>query len=707
MKRYQTIIAVFTAAAFMAAPVFAQESQENLATDMTAEQKQQSNIVIQGNTTVTKSSDIYNINPYNPATIKGVGEGGKILLLDKEGTIEIALSHPLYSLSEAYTDKIICKDGLWGVERNVGVKIFDGSEDWQRVAEGKFFNTNTAIFQCTAPEKVLVRNGLCTHFDVHTVQSQQSNIYDGISFSENREKIYMRTMNVKNMSSIEALSAYLKAQYDAGTPVTFLYALEEAQFEPFDASLQQTLNGVNWDTVGVLDSNIKVVRQQKQWLNENLFTQKTSGNETMDQFLLAIEDIKIYGLPEEKDFYVFNIASARDGFGMSIQNEKGYRFYGELRYDGYDFLSSKPVELYLSPKENTPSDAYIEVKLNLSKIKGPAKGVSGFDSTKTGIRDSCIQKQEFVLPAYTPVVEGVDLVQYPQNGLLNATEASNIVLLGEEEKKQVTQYSLLQTPSPITLALDLDNTISASTQARIVPKQAGAAQEKTVLFLGDSLINENTYTQSVLELFAQDPMQIKLIGTRGTEENPHEGRGGWSAYDYCNETEKYGFTNPFFNEGKFDFAYYMHTNGYEKVDYVVVSLGVNDLNLVGHNEHDEIIGYFNTIFDSIRQYDSNIKIILNTPTMLFVTEKTEGAKNTRLEFTKTLQSVYENKEAEGIYLSAISLSIDPAMHFKWVESIDKSQPMSVSDTTHPNLYGYQNMAKTTYAFLKYLAQTEQ
>ena len=39
MKRYQTIIAVFTAAAFMAAPVFAQESQENLATDMTADQK--------------------------------------------------------------------------------------------------------------------------------------------------------------------------------------------------------------------------------------------------------------------------------------------------------------------------------------------------------------------------------------------------------------------------------------------------------------------------------------------------------------------------------------------------------------------------------------------------------------------------------------------------------------------------------------------
>ncbi len=704
LKRYQAIITVFAAMLLITTPVFAQTQPINTE-NITAEQKQQTDIAIQGETIVTKSSAIYNINPYNPATIQGVGEEGKIQLLDKEGTVEIPLSHPLYSLSEAYTDKIICKDGVWGIERNVGLKIFDGSEDWQRVSEGKFFNKNTTIFECSAPEKVLVRNGLSTHFDVHTTQSQKTNIYDGISFSENREKIYMRTMNVKNMSTIETLSAYLKAQYDAGTPVKFLYALQQPQFEVFEEGLQQKLNAVNWDTVGVLDSNIKIVKRQEKVLDENLFTQKTSGNEIMDNFLLAAEDIKIYGEPDEKGFYVFNIASDRDCFAMSIKNENGHRFYGELRYDDYDFLSNKPVEFYLYPKENTPKEAYIEIKMNLSKIKAPATGVSGFDSNTTGIQDRCIQKEEFVLPQYTPVVEGVDLVQYPKNALLNATEANRIVLLQGQEKKQVTQYSLLQTDSPVVLALDEDTSIKASTEIRTVPKEAGAGLEKTVLFLGDSLINENAYTQSVQELFQQDSMKVKLIGTRGTEENKHEGRGGWSAYDYCNATEKYGFTNPFLKDGKFDFGYYMQSNEYAAVDYVVVSLGVNDLNLVGHNGHDEIIGYFNTIFESIHQYDPNIKIILNTPTMLFFTEKTEGAKNTRLEFTKTLQQVYGDKESEGIYLSAISMSIDPAMNFKWVESVDKSQPMSVTDTTHPNLYGYQNMAKTTYAFLKYLAYT--
>ena len=133
----------------------------------------------------------------------------------------------------------------------------------------------------------------------------------------------------------------------------------------------------------------------------------------------------------------------------------------------------------------------------------------------------------------------------------------------------------------MTLALENDNSVKASTEIIKVKKQSGAGLEKTVLFLGDSLINENAYTNCVLELFKNDDMNIKLIGTRGTEQNKHEGRGGWSAYDYCNETTKYGFTNPFLNNGKFDFSYYMKNNGYDNIDYVVVSIGLqmNDKNI--------------------------------------------------------------------------------------------------------------------------------
>ncbi len=707
MKRYKNIIAVCMACILASTTVLAQELTQNDEVIQQQNQVYTSPIFIEGKATVTKSSTIYNINPYNPAKIEGLGESGSIRFLHKNGMMEIPLSHPLYKLSDAYADKIVCKNGTWGVERNVGLKIFNGTEDWQKVKEGKFYNKNTTIFECTAPEKVLARNGLCTHFDVHLLESQLKNIYDGISFSENREKIYMRTMNVKNMSTIETLSAYLKAQHDAGTPVKFLYALEECQFEPFEESVQYKLNDIDWQSVGFLDTDTKISTMAETELNQNLFTVKQTGNDIMNQFLSAVTDIKIYGETDQSGFYVMNIATNRDTLGLSIKNDQNHRFYGEIRYDKSDFLSSKPAEIRLEARENAPSTASAEVKINLSKLKAPVEGVYGFDSSTTGINNNCIQQKELILTAYTPVVEGVDIIQYPDNALINGA-SDNIVLIDKNGNGINTQQgiSLLKTNSPMTLALENDNSVKASTEIIKVKKQSGAGLEKTVLFLGDSLINENAYTNCVLELFENDDMNIKLIGTRGTEQNKHEGRGGWSAYDYCNETTKYGFTNPFLNNGKFDFSYYMKNNGYDNVDYVVVSIGVNDLNVVGHNSHDEIIHYFDTIFNSIHQYNANTKIILNIPTMLFSIESTDGAKNTRLEFTKTLIEQYSNKELDGIYLSAISMAINPSMNFKWTESIDKSQPMKVSDTTHPNMHGYRNMATTTYAFLKYLAEIE-
>lgn len=712
MKLHKNVISVVMVCMMASTTVFAEEIQQNEKIDNIIEQSNEKTeytvpIYIEGKAVVTKSSTIYNINPYNPATIEGLGENGIIQLLDKDDIIDVPLSHPLYKLSDAYADKIVCRNGIWGVERNVGLKIFDGSEDWQKAKEGKFYNKNTTIFECTAPEKVLARNGLCTHFDVHILESQLKNIYDGISFSENRQKIYMRTMNVKNMSTVETLSAYLKAQYDAQTPVKFLYALEESQFEPFDKEMQNKLNKVDWNKVGFLDSSIKIGRMKETTLNQKLFTVKQTGNDIMNQFLDAVTEIKIYGETEQQHFYVMNIATSRDTLGLSINNENGHRFYGEIRYDKSDFLSDKPAEIRLEPKDNAPETASAEIKINLAKLKAPVEGVHGFDYSTTGINDSCIQQKELILTAYTPVVETVDMIQYPYNALINGA-VDNIVLLGNDGQKANTKdgVSLSNIGTDVTFALESDESVQASTKIIKVGKEAGAGLEKTVLFLGDSLINENIYTDCVQQLFQNDAMNIKLIGTRGTEENKHEGRGGWTAYDYCNEQTKYGFPNPFLKEGKFDFKYYMESNEYANVDYVVVSLGVNDLNLVGHNSHEEIIGYFNTIFQSIHQYNPNIKIILNTPTMLFSQESTDGAKNTRLELTKTLMEQYANKEAEGIYLSAISMAINPSMNFKWIESTDKSKPMTVTDTTHPNLHGYKNMATTTYAFIKYLAEIE-
>ena len=191
MKRYKNIIAVCMACILASTTVLAQELTQNDEVIQQQNQVYTSPIFIEGKATVTKSSTIYNINPYNPAKIEGLGESGSIRFLHKNGMMEIPLSRPLYKLSDAYADKIVCKNGTWGVERNVGLKIFNGTEDWQKVKEGKFYNKNTTIFECTAPEKVLARNGLCTHFDVHLLESQLKNIY---AYNERQKYVYHRNI---------------------------------------------------------------------------------------------------------------------------------------------------------------------------------------------------------------------------------------------------------------------------------------------------------------------------------------------------------------------------------------------------------------------------------------------------------------------------------------------------------------------------------
>lgn len=148
-----------------------------------------------------------------------------------------------------------------------------------------------------------------------------------------------------------------------------------------------------------------------------------------------------------------------------------------------------------------------------------------------------------------------------------------------------------------------------------VPANAGSGQTKKVLFIGDSKTDANVYTQCLLNMFADDPMSIQLLGTRGnTETNRHEGRSSWSAKTYCLKEPDRGAhfgQSPFYNpEGNadenFDFAYYMAQNNYDGVDYVFINLGTNDSN-------SNFIGYYRKIIDSIRAYDSNIVIGIWVP----------------------------------------------------------------------------------------------
>lgn len=667
--------------------------------------------VMEGTSNVVKANDAYNINPYNIATITGVGEGNAFRLVDTYQTFDIPLKAPLYRVSDAYKDKILQKDGVWGVERNVTVKIFDGSEDWSMLPNPGYRNDNTTIFVCSNESPAIVREGLCTHFDVFTDDDQKNNIYDGISFGRTTSEFYMRIMNVRNVTTVDALKAYLKAQYDAGTPVKFFFASPESRFEPFDEEIQEKMKQIDLKTIGFIDRNLEKMTVLEAPEINNKFFNQASGDVKMDSFLSAITDIKILQSSTDRRYSVTDVHHTDDGFGITIKEENsGAVFYGTLETKESNYTSNKPAELTLT-SEAFP-ETIIKIQMDLTKVKFPVEDITGFTYPQTGIKDSCIVNKELVLTDYVPVVKGLETGVYLENTILNGFSKQKETILvpeignGIEFMNNILSGKNVAEETSISMSLG-DTGEVYETNWIPVEESAGQGQERVVLFLGDSLLNQDIYTQQIVDLFQEDPMKVKLIGTRGTEGAAHEGRGGWSAYDYCNVETKYGFTNPFLLDGEFNFAHYMQTNEYEHVDNVIINLGINDLNLAGHNSHQEIIGNFDKILKSIHSYDPTIAVMFNTPTMLYGEAKTDTAKDARLSFIKTLKDTYGHREDEGIFVIPIYLGVDPYMGFKLtnpiIDEYNQDYSLIVTDTTHPSNRGYRAMAEMTYSFLKYVA----
>ncbi len=661
--------------------------------------------VISGYTTASRPNPVYNINPYNISTYTGVGEGGSLKLYGNGEIIEIPLETPLYKLNDGYSDKIMNKDGVWGIERNVGVYEFTGAENWELYTANSYNNNSTVIFTCDSPVETSILNGLCTHFDVLSTKDIKTTTYDGISFSTDGNKILMRFMNVRNIKTVENIKSFLYSQNINGTPVKLLYFLDKPVFEAFDEDIQNKLNGAfdedNIKNIGYTDTNLQKIEFNgiKKSINTAIFSTATTNNEMLDNFLTGIVDLKIYNSSNE-NYFINEVSADNDSIKISIKDSNNIIYTGSIAYYESNFINDKNTEVVLSNKD---SNVIIRMQINLSKIKVPFGKIILDDNTVL-LNDSCKTNIQGVLP---------EKIYYTDNG---NTEVylSNTIVYGESTantKFKVSgngEYTFNETNNCIkpmvdndnlTVNYSLDNKNKYSIEFEYVPKQE-IDKTLNIMFLGDSLINQGYYSQYVKELFANDGVELNLIGTRGTDDNKHEGRGGWSAYNYCNDISASGYTNPFLNNGNFDFTYYMEENKLETPDYIVINLGINDLNLNGHNSFDEILENFDTIINSIHNYNENINIIINTPVLLYETDKTNTAKTTRLVFNEVLMEKY-SEGYKNVVVCPSYLVLNPRTDYKLIEQ-EMSDAMTVTDTTHPNIYGYKNMADITYTYIHYI-----
>ena len=245
-----------------------------------------------------------------------------------------------------------------------------------------------------------------------------------------------------------------------------------------------------------------------------------------------------------------------------------------------------------------------------------------------------------------------------------------------------------------------------------VSKTAGAGMTRNVMFIGDSITANGLYPKEVANLFANDVMNVNLIGTVNIGGVPHEGHGGWTSKDFCETTSFNDYTNAFYNPATktFDFTYYMNTNGFESVDDVFINLGINDMakNLGLEN----IIRYYNKMINSIRAYNPKIRIFIGLCILPYsgkystVHNYTQFWKSQRLALHERLIEEYDERESEGIYVVPFNLTIDTEHDFKFVEKPlsrrnDAVKVKYCTDVVHPSTVAYNKMADMAYWYIKY------
>ena len=256
--------------------------------------------------------------------------------------------------------------------------------------------------------------------------------------------------------------------------------------------------------------------------------------------------------------------------------------------------------------------------------------------------------------------------------------------------------------------------LSKSFTLAMVDKEKQVNDGKRILFIGDSITQDARYVHEVYNLFRRENVSINLLGTRGNG-YVHEGREGWSAYNYCHDKTYLDMENAFYNENAdedsyFDFTYYMTNNHYEGVDDVFINLGINDVN--GYDNSETLKCYANMI-TSIKEYDPEIKIFVGL--CILPAEYSYGTGNTaneqnkfnRLELIKELIEIYDDSEDEGIFVVPYYICIDTENDWDKEEQPLSSRNNDLVDyvtdeySTHPGQSGHNKLADMTYTYIRY------
>ena len=396
--------------------------------------------------------------------------------------------------------------------------------------------------------------------------------------------------------------------------------------------------------------------------------------------------------------------------------------YGVTSIDSMTFNACIALTSVTLPSTvtNVAEDAFEGSGNRFTTVYGVAGSYAETWASEKGKTFVAVKGEELALPEkiHSFVNEPIKLY------FLNATQYINYdnIVIEADTSSRGTVYSDRWEYTPTEAeAFALNLFVYDKTTNELLSKETFAVkvEDKTnadnlsVLVIGDSLVNAHTETETVLSLAQSDGYDIALLGTRGIAGsfNQHEGRGGWTAQMYCEkESAASGrVVNSFYNASieediKFDFNYYMTTQGYEDVDCVVFQLGVNDV--FSPRKDSELtplmnahLSYMEYMIKNVQAYNPNIKIILNLIVPCSsnqanfdaayeagtIPERT--AERCKINtYTTNLALIEKFSSYENVYISQFNTSVNAESDF--------------NDHVHPTTVGYTDLGTQLYGFLR-------
>ena len=218
-------------------------------------------------------------------------------------------------------------------------------------------------------------------------------------------------------------------------------------------------------------------------------------------------------------------------------------------------------------------------------------------------------------------IYGDALINVPINNDLQVTYTSDI---GTQSGNNIVINPAVENIGDHALTMTFTNSgrlITTHTVKMTVYARAPAGT-KRILLIGNSLIESGcTYFDTQIDRMLSNST-ITFLGTNGTT-TKNEGHGGATWNRYVNNDKPVEKPSPFFKAGLLNVPAYFTDNSIAKPDYILISLGLNDLlefsevggDAVTDEEIAVILNTAKTLIDAFLAYDAHLKIILQIPSL--------------------------------------------------------------------------------------------